>query len=113
MKHTHMAVGMIPRDLANLCVVVEWTPADDRYAVTLVNHEGQALEGHDYDRKADEPIGYDPEKSELDMFVYRALDLDLSFPARFARGLAGFAYFEWWSPAVMSRKDRAKFGADK
>ncbi|WP_435270945.1 hypothetical protein [Streptomyces sp. 1222.5] len=113
MKHTHMAVGMIPKDLANVNAVVEWTPGDARYAVTLVDHEGQALEGREYDRKAAVPIGYVPEKHELDMFVYMALGLDLSFPARFVRGLAGFAYFEWWSPAVMTRKDRAKFGADK
>jgi hypothetical protein len=106
-----VAVGLVPRDLANLGVIVEWTPGDARYAVTLVDGEGQALDGHDYDRKADEPIGYTPDTSELDMFVYGAVALDLSFPARFARGLAGFAYFEWWAPANMPSKDRAKYGA--
>jgi hypothetical protein len=110
-KHSHVAVGLIPRDLANLGVLVEWTPGDARYAVTLIDSEGQALDGHDYEHKADESIGYTPDKSELDIFVYSALALDLSFPARFARGLAGFAYFEWWAPVDMPSKARAKFGA--
>lgn len=111
MKHTHVAVGLVPDGLTNLGVVVEWTPGSEKYALTLITTEGRVLEGHDYYATAKEPIDYTPEETELDMFVYRGLASAYPLPARIARCLAGFAYFKWWAPVDMPNKERAKFGA--
>ncbi|WP_340376621.1 hypothetical protein U5640_16885 [Streptomyces sp. SS7] len=111
MKHTHVAVGLVPDGLTNLGVVVEWTPGSEKYAMTLITAEGQALEGHDYYATGKDPIGYTPDDAELDMLVYRGLVSIVPLPARFVRSLAGFAYFKWWAPVDMPNKERAKFGA--
>jgi hypothetical protein len=114
MKHTHVAVGMIPQNLANIAVILEWTPGSAEYTMTLVNEQnGQSLTGSEFHGTAADPLGYDPTETEFDMCVYHGLKIFSPIAAKLARALAGFAFFDWVSPAVMSRKDRAKFGADK
>ncbi|MFF4245210.1 hypothetical protein ACFYY2_12135 [Streptomyces sp. NPDC001822] len=107
----NIAVGIIPEDLVNLVVTVEWTPEISDYTVTLLTSEGEPMAGQVYTLKAKDPIGYTPEPSDLDGLVMRGLEHVLAFPARLTRSLALFAHFEWHNPAQMSNKDRAKYGA--
>lgn len=103
-----MSVGLVPDGLTNIGLVVAWTPGEAKYALTLITHEGRIL--HDYHATAKEPIGYDPKDNELDMLVYWGLESVGSLASRFARSLAGFAYFKWWAPVDMPSKDRAMYG---
>lgn len=111
MKHTHVAVGLIPNDLVNLGVSVQWTPGYARYTLTLVDGNGTPFEGTDYDCPGKEPFGYNPTVMDLDMSVYHGLAYMEPFRARFAQALAGFGFFQWFSPVDMPSKDREKYGA--
>jgi hypothetical protein len=103
---------MVPDGLLNVAVAVHWTPGEKRYELTLFNQEGKPFEG-EYEGTVSEPFGYDPEIMQLDMAAYHGLAHWNPLPARLAQAVAGFGFFEWISPAVMSNKDRQKFGADK
>jgi hypothetical protein len=106
-KHTHMAVGMIPDDLVNLSVVLSWTPGSREYTVSVLDASGEYKEG--YERQRDEPIGYDPDEMELDSYAFYALPNWGPRPVRLAQSLAGFGYFRWYAPAGMPSKARAEF----
>ena len=112
MTHTHLAVGIVPKNLANIAVVLQWTPGGAEYTLTLLNEQdGSSLIASEFHGTAVDPLGYDPAETEFDMCVYHGLTIFTPLAARLARALAGFAFFDWVSPAVMSRKDREKFGA--
>ncbi|MFF3416802.1 hypothetical protein ACFYW9_19195 [Streptomyces sp. NPDC002698] len=112
MKHTHMAVGMIPENLMNIVAVVHWTPGDDRYELALLDHEGKPLEG-EYGGVSSEPFDYDPPVMQFDMAVYHGLANKAPLHARLSQTLGGFGFFQWISPAVMSNRERQKYGANK
>lgn len=109
MKHTHMSVGMIPEDLVNIAAVVQWTPGESPYTITLMDQEGQPFEGQEYSCVASEPLGYMPPIMDLDVKVYHGLTGLEALPARLAQSLAGFGYFQWFSPAAMSSKAREMY----
>ncbi|MER6102418.1 hypothetical protein ABT115_08825 [Streptomyces sp. NPDC001832] len=113
MKYKNIAVGMIPEDLTNFVVAIEWTPGGQCYRITLLDDTGKPMDGQVYPGTAREPIGYDPKTSDFDMLVWNCLAYNTNFTAQLTRTIAGYAYFEWFSPVDMSRTDRAKFGADK
>ncbi|MFD4608262.1 hypothetical protein ACFWOT_09110 [Streptomyces sp. NPDC058440] len=109
-----MAIGLIPQELANVAVLVEFTPNSAEYTVTLVDEKtGDSLTDSEYPGKVGKPFGYDPQVTDLDMAAYNALAHSEAFPAKLARGVAGFAFFEWYNPSTISRSAREKFGADK
>jgi len=107
----NIAVGIIPDDLSNIVVTVEWTPEEKGYEVSLLTSDGELMAGHEYMCLAGSAIGYGPSPSDFDELVMRGLEHRLNFPARLARTLALFAHFQWFSPVEMSREDREKFGA--
>ncbi|MGW2710742.1 hypothetical protein ACWC4J_17380 [Streptomyces sp. NPDC001356] len=109
MKHTHMAVGLIPEDLVNLAVVVHWTPGDARYTVALFDAAGNPLEDLEFEGKATEEFDYDPPVLQLDMAVYHGLAHWSPLPARLVQALGGFGFFQWFGPATMTSKAREKF----
>ncbi|MGJ3559659.1 hypothetical protein ACR6C2_16945 [Streptomyces sp. INA 01156] len=109
MKHTHMAVGMIPEDLVNISVIVQWTPGHPQYTLTLIDEKGEALKGQEYHCEANEPIGYNPPIMDLDVKTYHGLPNYGPLATRLAQSLGGFGYFQWFSPAGMSGVTRAKY----
>ncbi|MFG3176567.1 hypothetical protein ACGFZC_16085 [[Kitasatospora] papulosa] len=111
MTKTNIAVGIIPEDLTNIVVTVEWAPEEKGYEVSLLTHDGGLMAGHEYMGLAGEAIGYSPKPHDLDVLVIRGLEHRMSLPAQLTRSLALFSHFEWFSPTEMSREDREKFGA--
>ncbi|MFI8815708.1 MULTISPECIES: hypothetical protein [unclassified Streptomyces] len=109
----NIAIGVIPDDLSNIVVTVEWTPGEKGYDVCLLTPGGKLLAEHEYLCLAAGPIGYSPQPSDFDALVMRGLEPRMTLPARLTRTLALFSHFEWVSPVEMSRTDRAKFGAAK
>lgn len=109
MKHTHMAVGLIPEDLVNVGVLVQWTPGDASYLVTLVDNAGKPFEGQEHDYRAAEPLSYDPPIMDLDVKVFHALAHKSPLIARLTQSLAGLGYLQWFAPAAMSNKARAMY----
>jgi len=110
-KFKNMAVGTVAQGLANLDVVVEWTPGSARYALTLYVN-GQPTKGPRYYRTRREPLDYNPPVAVLNQAVYVGLWNAGEEAPRLARTLAGFGHFEWFSPAEISREERVKYGAD-
>ncbi|MFI0553442.1 hypothetical protein [Streptomyces scabiei] len=101
-------------NLANVAVVLQWTPGGAEYTLTLLNEQdGTSLTGSEFHGTAAEALGYDPTETEFDMCVFQGLAIHTPLPAKFARALAGFAFFDWVSPAAMTNKAREKFGAHK
>ncbi|MFF9649703.1 hypothetical protein [Streptomyces sp. NPDC014622] len=113
MKYKNIVVGVIPENLTNLVVTIEWTPGSPHYRITLLNNAGEPMAGQVYGGARREPIGYDPKPSDFTAIAWRGLSYVEDFKARVARSLVGDGHFEWISPVDMSRQDREKFGADK
>ncbi|MFJ8699480.1 hypothetical protein [Streptomyces ardesiacus] len=109
MKHSHMAVGLIPENLVNVGVLVQWTPGEPSYVVTLIDNEGKPFEDQEHEHVASEPLGYAPPIMDLDVKVYHALARVSPLVARLTQSLAGFGYFQWFSPAAMSSKARQMY----
>ncbi|MEU6765919.1 hypothetical protein ABZ916_25815 [Streptomyces sp. NPDC046853] len=113
MKHTHMAIGLIPEDLVNISVVLEFTPGQRPYTLTITNEGGEAVEGGQYEGDTGESFDYDLTDTDLDSRVFHGLAHREPLHARLMQSLAGFGYLKWLAPAGMPNKERAKFGADK
>lgn len=111
MKHTHMAVGLIPDDLANLGVVLQWTPGESPFTLALFDGAGVPVPGQSYDCDLGEVFDFNPPILKLDMSVYHGLMHKQPLAARLTQSLAGFGYFQWFSPADMSRSNREKYEA--
>ncbi|WP_328377058.1 hypothetical protein OHB13_11950 [Streptomyces sp. NBC_00440] len=111
MKHTHMAVGSVPEGLANVTVVVEFTPGEQRFGIKIYKGD-EVLDGQVWNTWSSEPFDIAPRPHAIEERVFWALSHSHDFTARFIRGLAGAGHFEWDSPACMSRADRARFEAD-
>lgn len=104
-----MAVGLIPENLVDIGVIVQWTPGYTSYTLTLINGAGEPYEGQEYYCGAAEPFDWDPPIMDLDVKVYHGLPNYGPLVSRLAQSLAGFGYFQWFAPAAMSGTARAKY----
>ncbi|MFJ9234400.1 hypothetical protein ACIRJ3_05370 [Streptomyces anulatus] len=107
----NVAIGIIPEELLDIVVTVEWTPGEKGYKVSLLASNGDLLVGNEYLCLTARSIGYTPQPSDFDGLVMRGLAPGVSLQCRLARTLALFSHFEWFSPGEMSREDREKYGA--
>ncbi|MEV0471012.1 hypothetical protein [Streptomyces prunicolor] len=110
MNHTHMAVGSVRDGLANVAVVVSWTPGEQEFGIKVYKND-QPIEEGVWSTWSSEPFEITPSAHKLDRRVYFALAHSHDFPSSFVRGLAGFGFFAWDSPANMTREARAMYGA--
>ncbi|MVO87443.1 hypothetical protein GPA10_22430 [Streptomyces sp. p1417] len=111
MKHTHMAIGMIPEDLVNLSVLMQFTPGQRPYTLTLIDKDGGSFEDAVFHGDTGEAFGYEPRPLDLDMRVFHGLSHRQPLVARLAQSLAGFGYFQWFNPVAMSSEARARYEA--
>ncbi|MFD5689649.1 hypothetical protein [Streptomyces rubiginosohelvolus] len=107
----NIAIGVVPDDLSNIEVTVEWSPGERGYEVSLLTPDGELMGGSKHLCRAGEPIGYIPGPSDFDTLVMRGLEHGTTLPTRLARTLALFSHFEWVGPTEISREDREKYGA--
>ncbi|MFC9591540.1 hypothetical protein ACFTUC_17340 [Streptomyces sp. NPDC056944] len=105
-------MGTIRDGLANVSVLVEFTPEETKFDLTIYKGD-EPIPGQTWNAEAFDPFDYDPAPNRFDMGVFHALRHSTEFPAQFVKGLAGFGQFTWDCPANMTRSERAKYGADQ
>ncbi|NEB42559.1 hypothetical protein [Streptomyces sp. SID14515] len=107
----NIAIGVIPDDLLNIVVTVEWTPGEKEYKVSLLTANGDLLVGDEYLCLTARAIDYTPQPPDFEGLVMRGLAPGTTLSARLTRTLALFSHFKWLSPMEISREDREKYGA--